>query len=409
MSDVMAAVGGMLFLGVWLAFAAGVVFAGQVAYRRLIRKGYKPFVCCVLIGVIDIGAAIALIRLIAAADPSTPGTPFEILVTFLPAIGAAAVLVALPVVLPQRRRNRSGGKRTVKWPLLPLALLSYVCALTLPVYWIFDAYGTSRFVKMLGQAPLVGMILFGVGSYFVALRTRVQRPGALEIVEEDARPPVLYLRAFASEVQTFHTLRARDATKLTHSLSALTSRSNQWIQLRFEDFFDEAIEKHLGPFVALGNPEDYVPPEGAFRLYSADSEWQSHVLALARRAQAIVLEAGSSANLGWELTSLSQQRLTAKLLVFTSPERTRRAWAAEQWNNWLDRASGREPVVWPQFADMLARFGYAISSETPAPGTIFAFNDRGHAKVIHEGANNPEDYVLAMKAWLQDRAVLEKT
>lgn len=42
------------------------------------------------------------------------------------------------------------------------------------------------------------------------------------------------------------------------------------VAVPFEQYFHGSIEISLGPFVALGSPEDYVPPHGAVRHYATD-------------------------------------------------------------------------------------------------------------------------------------------
>jgi hypothetical protein len=49
------------------------------------------------------------------------------------------------------------------------------------------------------------------------------------------------------------------------------------IGVRFDEYFRPAMTSSVGPFVALGNPEDYIPSEGAFRLYANDSDWKEHL------------------------------------------------------------------------------------------------------------------------------------
>ena len=38
----------------------------------------------------------------------------------------------------------------------------------------------------------------------------------------------------------------------------------------FERYFSQVIAGSIGPFIDLGNPKDYLPPEGAARSYADD-------------------------------------------------------------------------------------------------------------------------------------------
>jgi hypothetical protein len=93
------------------------------------------------------------------------------------------------------------------------------------------------------------------------------------------------------------------------------------VGVRFDEYFRAAVTSSAGPFVALGNPEDYIPPEGASRLYAKDSDWKERLDALARRALWIIVEIGSSDHLSWEFDHLRREGLQQKLFIITPPAR----------------------------------------------------------------------------------------
>lgn len=64
-----------------------------------------------------------------------------------------------------------------------------------------------------------------------------------------------------------------------------------------EELLGSAITASLGPFVAFGSPLDYVPPDGAARLYAADDRWENEFLDLAGRARILLTVPQCSSNL----------------------------------------------------------------------------------------------------------------
>ena len=89
------------------------------------------------------------------------------------------------------------------------------------------------------------------------------------------------------------------------------------VEIPFEQYFHHEIEKKLGPFVALGSPEDYVPPMGALREYANDDTWQQEFDRLAHKSRCIVAEVGSSDNVRWELEHVRAENLQRKLFFFS--------------------------------------------------------------------------------------------
>ncbi len=86
----------------------------------------------------------------------------------------------------------------------------------------------------------------------------------------DTRPAVLYLRGFRQESDPFAWVPPKEASRYTRrhptGITAVT----------FEQYLGAEFAMQLGPFVALGNPLDSVPPEGAARSYATDGDWRRH-------------------------------------------------------------------------------------------------------------------------------------
>lgn len=121
---------------------------------------------------------------------------------------------------------------------------------------------------------------------------------APQATAKDPRPPVVYLRPFAYEKQLL------DAEE---ELGVLLSS--------------------IGPFIAVGNPADRLPPLGAARAYfqQGDADWQEFIRTSVARASLVILALGKSDGILWEFRTcrsiMSPQNLL--ILLYGSDEEIR--------------------------------------------------------------------------------------
>jgi len=97
----------------------------------------------------------------------------------------------------------------------------------------------------------------------------------------DARPDVVYLRAFRADPSSLH-------RRLMQSLAT------------DEEQLADAL-RPFGDLVAIGRPGESLPLPGAARMYASDAEWQNAVMARIAVAPLVVIRAGVGAGLFWEL------------------------------------------------------------------------------------------------------------
>jgi hypothetical protein len=99
----------------------------------------------------------------------------------------------------------------------------------------------------------------------------------------DARPPVLYLRSFGIDKSTSYPLNGRMARYRTEE---------QQLARAFNAF---------GPLLALGRPGEQLPMLGAQRFYFSSTDWQQEVLGFIKESRLVLIAAGKSAALMWEI------------------------------------------------------------------------------------------------------------
>jgi hypothetical protein len=202
-----------------------------------------------------------------------------------------------------------------------------------------------------------------------------------QVLEEDKRPSVLYLRPFDREEEPF----AAPLNEECRQLGVPVRHPSRWRQaVTFEEYFAKEVTEKIGPFIALGNPYDYLPPAGAARTYIEDDGWQDVFRTMSHESACILMAPGRSDNLRWELRSIRSMGLHTKLFVLTSPA-IKQHWYSIQWGR-----SGKRQ--WDDFTTELAASGF-VASEYPGDGATVGFDEGGTAVMQGTGARTPAEYV----------------
>jgi hypothetical protein len=160
-------------------------------------------------------------------------------------------------------------------------------------------------------ALVVGGTLVGASGVYLAGGLRKRDA----IILKD-KPPVLLLRSFADDVAGVPP-------------NALVPRL-LWRRKRLEETIGAELTR-AGPFVAVGRPGERLPQIGAHRLYVSDADWQKVVTSYIMRADPIILIAGKTTWVQWELSNIAALgRLNRLLIVFP---RSTDAERAARWDN----------------------------------------------------------------------------
>jgi hypothetical protein len=160
-----------------------------------------------------------------------------------------------------------------------------------------------------GIACIVGGIYFAVKAFFAFTHST-----AAEERDSDRRRPIVFLRSFRDDATVI-----LDAHQKTYTPDD-----------RFEVVIGHAL-KRFGPFVAIGRPGQW--QRGAARDYYSNSEWQDAVTRWLQDASAIVMVAGTTPGVRWELTTALDLGLGEKLIILlpmSDPHRPRRLVALKE-------------------------------------------------------------------------------
>jgi hypothetical protein len=362
------------------------LFVGVIAYfvvgRLAVRKGYAgtmaseiaavAFAAGVLLGLAGLFVDAALRPLMGWREsrlwvgaPTLPhnadlGNPM----VYLPLAcgGLALVVVAAYFVLAPVRSRQAPGTRRSRVPFRVLGVFSIFSALT--AFFAFDGKGYSQGL---------GLILLGTGIYCFRLHRRTLAASAKDLVANDDRQPVLYLRAFAAE----------DVFGKQQQLPAIAGRP-----VTFDEFLTAAIRERVGPLVGLGNPEDLLPTLGAARDYVSDEQWFDVFRDWAGRARCILVLPSAGSGLNAELSYLCGNQLLQKTLVLLPPP---------QFGGTDERAQD----VWLRFVSVLGQHGVDVGHIEPEPGQVVAFGEDGKPYLVGCRLDEPDEFVEAI-----ERAIL---
>jgi hypothetical protein len=389
-----------------VGFLGALTLAGWLgirAYYRLWRKGYRspatavivaaPPLIAMLVGFLAMGLNPAMEGTDATWDPALAGKGL-----LLFALGSMAPLlvVALGLEVASRlkrpRSIRTGGRRKVSFPWRLAGWTQF--ALGLLIEFSGPASATSA------RSKLAGLLLAG-GAYCLYLARRSRAPSLEEVRSHDERPPVLFIRPFNREEEIFAEL---SLTEMREYSSHVTTQ----VGATLEQYLRNELSRQLGPFVALGSPEDYIPPEGAARDYAEDRDWRARFEQLAADAACLLMEVAESENLRWELQYLRETGLCRKLFVVTPPRartglRNLRIRVGVALLRWVARLKGLPRASWSGFATTLGALGYVVDPDDPGPGTVVCFDGVGRATVAFRNAATARDYVGVINSALDVR------
>ena len=177
----------------------------------------------------------------------------------------------------------------------------------------------------------LGLAGIGIGGVFLLRGKQLRAVSAPVLMAHDPIPPVVYLRSFADDRQPLW--------KIFEGVNGGVTETD-------EELLKEVLTP-VGPVIAIGRPgEDFQPP-GAARFYVGDQDWQDIVTNLVTHAVLVVVRAGSSAGLWWEISHLVQH-VEPRRVVFFFPARTFPVQRRRAYREFRERANQLLPSPLPQ-------------------------------------------------------------
>lgn len=203
----------------------------------------------------------------------------------------------------EKRRDLNPQTSQGRWRLLGIGIYGLVAAIAL--YFVELLRSRSRLPLIIFPV----LLAFAILLTFIALRSlgrakRFEASTGERVLVEDRRPPVVYLRSFKDD--------ARAANRVGMASFRVNTEEGELADL----------VKHIGPLVAIGQPGEELPFFGAARVYVGQDEWQKRVRQLLSNAPMVILRAGSTAGLGWEVEQCASHVMPQRLVVLVPLKRS---------------------------------------------------------------------------------------
>lgn len=242
--------------------------------------------------------------------------------------------------------------------------------------WLHVTVGTTIRIPFVGLTAVLGL-----------RRLERRHDAQVQRLPAGMQGHVLYLRPFLTELRALF--------RLPRGRAEFTGQSMRR-NVTLDEFLARDVRSRLGPFVALGNPSEAVPPGGATRVYLDENEWQSELARLANGARALVMEPGRAANLRWELKYIASKGLQDRLFIITPPRTPSWRWIKVA-TRIIDALIGWQTITWSEFVRELPA-GLDLPADDPGPGAVISFTSDGSPVVLAHNLSRPEEYVGVIAA-----------
>ncbi len=221
--------------------------------------------------------------------------------------------------------------------------------------------------------PLAGVFIIAIISCFKIARQQRAVANRWKLLLGNL-PPILYLRSFQAERKT----------------PAATTGfwSGNRTPAALDEILGQAVEK-LGVCVALGDPDDYLPTPGAFKVYSSNERWQDYVKRLMQVARAVFIVEGATPGLQWELAQVRSAYEPQRLFLLTAPAGYRQAYRKRN-----------KRSLWDVFKQILQQAGFRDLGEDPGPGSIVMFDPDWTPRVLARSLKGVAAYRSVFEKYL---------
>lgn len=142
-----------------------------------------------------------------------------------------------------------------------------------------------------GVVALGGFVVMSESSDFSRRARREIQPMVRQKIEADTRSPIVFLRAFADD-----DLLVSSGPRTDSVVESLAGEARVPFEEAIAWFF-----WRFGPLHAAGKRGTKLEPLGAARSYYSDDEWRQAIEGLLVQSQMVVLIAGRSPSLQWEV------------------------------------------------------------------------------------------------------------
>ena len=252
--------------------------------------------------------------------------------------------MGITVADPASKQSQQDRERLRKKGVLirscAFAILLLGVAGTLLITFVFKDFAAS----WEGYANAVPFAIGGAIWFFLYARSkRCFVLSAQDVLANDTRPPVIYLRSFKDDRDSsVSTMKNRfPLWRLLHPFKLWASGLNIFDTRTEEEVLAEALLQ-IGPVVGIGRPGEKLPQLGAARVYVGDDHWQQTVHDFLSRAGLVVLRLGKTPGFFWEVEQSATKMDPARLILLVPLSR-------RKYDEFCERAAVHFPKGLPAY------------------------------------------------------------
>ncbi|GEM_PF-3948047 len=320
-----------------IAMVSVAMFSCYITRKRLDRVAHVVFL--IFIGVLA-GTAVVAVWLSADGSDGLYATLLPMVIAGLLAVGgflawlawpSIRLLVAPPTMLGptpvemNRKVNAFLASNRQALPLLhkpenPIRATVYFSLFLLILITAFLASALLR------QVSLLPFLIAGSAAWYMWRRHYAW--SAERLMAHDKRAPVVFLRSFVD-----------DGVRLR--ASGFVPR---WRARTIEEAM-APLARGVGPFVTFANPASRLPPLGAAKAFHTNDTWQGAIEEWIVGARLIVLAAGRTDSVKWELERIDAVGAMHKLVILLPPDRKGHKGERLQWLRAYFAATSYEAAI----------------------------------------------------------------
>ncbi len=299
-------------------------------------------------------------------------------VTIISSTLTLVIMVLISYLLPYK--NHRENEKKSAFPYLFVGIISAI--LSLPTAILAGVYGG-------GGASAGSFMIFALGSsYCFRIHSQQTAVTVNDLIDSDSqkfkskKAPVLFLRSFSSGKA--HIAGPLSCAAFIPFHPAFYKRI---MGISFDEFISESTRNLLGPLIALGDPDDYLPSHGSIKTYQRDDAWQEKVVEFIKHSSYIIILEGNTQGLIWELEYIRKNVAPQKVFILTYSK-------GFLIRGFISTANPRRNS-WRQFSKVLERAGIK-SLKDPGNGSVVSFTNDWNPVVIFRSAKKGSDYIEAI-------------
>jgi hypothetical protein len=146
-----------------------------------------------------------------------------------------------------------------------------------------------------------------LGFFLLILARRYFQVTVKSLLDADKRAVILFLRSFDDDEKQLYVNSERSLLDFS-------------LESRLSKHFS-----HYGPFIAVGSPNESLPLPGAARAVLSDDSWQGKVTEWINEADKLIIYAGKTRWVNWELSKIIEAKRVTDLIVIFPELKLRRA------------------------------------------------------------------------------------